>query len=217
MTFDIARHIGAIARAVETRDKDGRPARVVIATRTYATDADDLWDALTNIERMPRWFLPVSGDFRLGGRYQLEGNAGGEITRCEPPRLLAVTWEFGGDVSWVTVTLLPDPDGGTQLVLEHVAHVGDDLWDQYGPGAVGVGWDMALLALGKHISTGEAVDGKAEVAWLSTPEGKIFVEAASDDWCRASIKDGTDASAAKAAAERTRAAYAGEASPDPET
>ena len=44
-----------------------------------------MWDACTDPERIGRWFLPVSGDLRLGGRYQLEGNAGGEILRCEPP------------------------------------------------------------------------------------------------------------------------------------
>jgi len=29
--------------------------------------------------------------------------------------------------------------GGTQLRLEHIAHVQDDFWNQYGPGAVGAG------------------------------------------------------------------------------
>jgi uncharacterized protein YndB with AHSA1/START domain len=43
---------------------------------------------------IPRWFLPIAGDLRLGGRFQLEGNAGGEITECRPPRRLAVTWEL---------------------------------------------------------------------------------------------------------------------------
>ena len=31
---------------------------------------------------------PISGDLRLGGRYQLQGNAGGEILVCEPPQHL---------------------------------------------------------------------------------------------------------------------------------
>src|SRR5882724_8555264 len=29
------------------------------------------WDAMTNAERIPRWFLPISADLRLSGRYQL--------------------------------------------------------------------------------------------------------------------------------------------------
>ena len=31
----------------------------------------DLWEALTSAERIPRWFAPVSGDLRLGGRFQV--------------------------------------------------------------------------------------------------------------------------------------------------
>src|SRR5215469_9209234 len=123
MNIDPAAYVGAVIREVKSREHLGRPARVVIATRRYDTEIDDLWDAVTNPERIPRWFLPISGDLKLGGRYQLEGNAGGEITHCEPPRLLSVTWEFGGGTTWLTVTLADDPAGGTRLELEHIAHV----------------------------------------------------------------------------------------------
>jgi hypothetical protein len=51
---------------------------------------EDVWDAITSAERIPRRFLPVSGDLRLG-RYQLQGNAGGEITGCNPPRHLRLS------------------------------------------------------------------------------------------------------------------------------
>jgi uncharacterized protein YndB with AHSA1/START domain len=209
MEIDIAKHIGAVSREVASRDVEGRPARVVVATRTYDTTADDVWDAITNAERIPRWFLPISGDLRLGGRYQLQGNAGGEITQCEPPRHLAVTWEFGGNVSWVTVRLADDPNGGTRLELEHVAHVPDEMWNQYGPGAVGVGWDMALVGLAEHIATGAAIDRQAAEAWPTSENGKQFVTRASDDWSRASIAAGTDETAAKGAAKRTTAFYTG--------
>jgi uncharacterized protein YndB with AHSA1/START domain len=49
----------------------------VTITQVYAAPVEDVWDACTNPARIPRWFLPVSGELRLGGRYQLEGNAGG--------------------------------------------------------------------------------------------------------------------------------------------
>src|SRR5215217_1672578 len=119
MKMDIPRQIGAVARAVEHRTRDDREVRVVIAGRTYDTTVEDLWDALTSKERIPRWFLPVSGDLQLGGRYQFEGNAGGTITTCDPPRHVAVTWEFGGQVSWVDVRLEPTADGRAHLELEH--------------------------------------------------------------------------------------------------
>lgn len=209
MTFDPTLHLGAVTRVVETRARDGRPTRVVIATRDYPTTAADLWDALTNPERLPRWFLPVSGDLRLGGRYQFEGNAGGTITGCEPPEQLAVTWEYGGMVSWLTVTLAPEAAESTRLTLEHAAHV-DARWDEFGPGAVGLGWDMGLLGLGLHVGSREAVDPAEAAGWFASAAGKDFLRTASDDWARASIAAGTPRDAALAAAERTRAAYTGE-------
>ena len=125
-------------------------------------------DALTNPERIPRWFLPVSGDLRLGGRYQLEGNAGGEITACDPPHHLALTWEFGGEVTSVDVRLAEEPGGGTRLRLEHAGHVDDERWAEFGPGAVGVGWDLGLLGLDQHRITGGSVEGGT---WMATPAG----------------------------------------------
>jgi uncharacterized protein YndB with AHSA1/START domain len=209
MTQDIAGLIGAVTRQVTGREHNGRPARVIHASRDYDTTLEDVWDAITSAERIPRWFLPVSGDLRLGGRYQLQGNAGGEITVCNPPRHLALTWEFGGEVSFVKVDLSESPDGGTHLLLEHLAYVDDARWNQFGPGAVGVGWDMILMGLDRHLASGASFDPGEAMAWLGSPEGKDFVRRISDEWCRASIAFGTDADAAKAAAERTTAAYTG--------
>jgi uncharacterized protein YndB with AHSA1/START domain len=208
MKVDVASQIGAVTRVVTAREHNGRPARAVIASRVYDTTIDDAWDALTNGERIPRWFLPISGDLRLGGRYQLEGNAGGTITECEPPRHLAMTWEYGGDVSWVDVKLSEDA-GGTYVELEHIAHIDDDRWAEFGPGAVGVGWDLAIMGLDLHLRSGESADRPTAMAWMASDEGKAFMRGSSDEWCRASIAGGTDPAAAKAAAERT-AAYTGE-------
>ena len=208
MDIDIASEIAAVDRRVENRDHEGRPARVVIAGRTYPAPVTDVWDAITSPERIPRWFLPVSGDLRPGGRYQLEGNAGGEITRCDPPRHLALTWEFGDEVTRVDVRLEADPDGGTRLRLEHGGHVDDARWDEFGPGAVGVGWDLALVGLDLHLSTGAAVEGGS--AGMESAEGKAFMRGSSDAWGRASIAAGTPEDAALAAAARTSTAYAGD-------
>jgi uncharacterized protein YndB with AHSA1/START domain len=209
MNFNPAASLGAVVRKAVSRDHLGKPARVVIAERQYDTDVDDLWDALTNGERIPRWFLPISGDLRLGGRYQFKGNAGGEITRCEPPRLLSVTWEYGTEVSWLNVTLAAEA-AGTRLELEHIAHVSDERWDQFGPGAVGVGWDLGLMGLASHLASGAAVDRAVAFAWQASAEGKAIMREFSEAWGRASIAAGTDEAAARAAAGRTSAFYTGE-------
>ena len=206
---DILRDAGLVIREVRALEHDGEPARMVIASRAYDTSAEDLWDALTNPERIPRWFLPISGDLRLGGRYQFLGNAGGEITACEPPRRVAVTWEGpGGPVSWVTVTLEPESGARTRLRLEHMAPMGDGaFWDRFGPGAVGVGWDGAIRGLGLHIASGAAVDPAAAMAWSMSDAGKAFSRACSEDWGRAAIESGEDPAKAHAAAARTTAFY----------
>ncbi|WP_405164083.1 SRPBCC family protein [Nocardia sp. NBC_01499] len=203
---DPAAIAGLVAREVRTGSRDGAPTRIVIARRTYATDQADLWDALTNAERIPRWFLPVSGDLKVGGRYQTEGNAGGVVQECAAPRRFAVTWEMGPQVSWLAINLTASDDG-TQLELVHEAPVVPEFWDQYGPGAVGVGWDLGLMALGLHLSSGAAVDPAEGLAFPTTPEGTVFVETAAQGWADAAIGDGDDPAAANAAAQRTVTFY----------
>lgn len=212
MQIVVDRFIDAVSREVIDREYQGKPARAVVVRRSYSTTVEDLWDALTSAERLPRWFLPVSGDLRLGGRYQFEGNAGGEITACDPPRAFSVTWEFGVSPTWPTVRLSADAPSGAVLEMEHIAHIDDDTWNQYGPGAVGVGWDLALVGLGLHLADGSAILDHAEVeAWSASEEGKAFAHQSSEAWSRASIAAGTDEATAVAAAERTTAFYTGAA------
>ncbi|MDB5525395.1 MAG: polyketide cyclase [Rhizobium sp.] len=212
---DLTHYLGAVVRTVRKVDRDGQLARVVLATRTYPTDIADLWDALTNIGRIPRWFLPISGELRLGGRYQLEGNAGGEITECQPPKHLALTWEYGGNISWVTVTLQAETDSRTMLTLEHAAHVPDDFWEKFGAGATGVGWDLGLMGLALHIEKRATTPPEENAAWMASEDGRNFMRLSSDHWCVASIEDGEDGAWARAAAERTRQFYSGEGPEEP--
>lgn len=207
---DPTRHLGTVTRTVSTFERDGRPIRAVIASRTFATDIEDLWNAVTTAERIPRWLMPIEGELKLGGRYQLQGNAGGEITRCEPPHRLSVTWEFRDNVSWVDVTLEAKDGGSTLLTLEHTAEVPPEFWETYGPGATGVGWDLSLLGLGMHIEDGVRNAPEESAGWIASQGGKDYMRASSDAWCEAAIRGGEDATWAREAAERTRRFYMGE-------
>ncbi len=210
--MDYTNAFGAEFREVQDRTHDGQAVRVVVATRSYSTDRDDLWSALTDAERIPRWFLPVSGQLEVGGRYQLEGNAEGSVLRCDPPEALEVTWEFGGNVSWVHVRLAQD-EGGTRLTLEHLIpkdEASEKHWKQYGPGAGGVGWDLSFLGLALHLdSGGQAIDRSESDAWLASDAGKAFMRTSSSLWGEAHLKSGEDPEVAEAMARRTADFYTG--------
>jgi uncharacterized protein YndB with AHSA1/START domain len=205
--MDVADVVGATRREVRVAERDGRPARQVVAYRSYPTDLEDLWDALTSATRIPRWFLPVTGDLRVGGTYQLEGNAGGEVQECDPPRRFAITWGMGDDTSWVVVSLTPHGNEHTLLELVHTAVVPEEFWTLYGPGAVGIGWDLALLGLARHLPGEESLSHANLTAWMTSPAGLAFVGASNDAWAQANIEGGADTEQARAGAEQTLAFY----------
>ncbi len=209
--IDVSHQINSVDRHLGSRTLEAGEARTLTVSRVYDTPVDDLWDACTNPERIPRWFLPISGDLRPGGRYELQGNASGTIERCEPPHSLAATWEYGGQISWIELRLTPERDGRTRFALEHIAHVEDELWAQFGPGAAGVGWDLALLSLTLHLTSGgEPPEPQAIEAWQASDDGRHFARLSSERWSEASIAAGTDPAEAQAAAARTTDFYTSE-------
>lgn len=208
--IEVTGQINAVRRRVGERVLEAGTARTATVSQVYDTDVEDLWDAVTTPERISRWFLPVSGELRLGGRYELEGNASGTIERCDPPKGFSATWEYGGQTSWIEVRLTPEPDGGARFELEHIAHVDDDMWNQFGPAAVGIGWDQGLLGLALHLASGEGVPEGMGPEWAMTDEGKEFTRQSGEAWREAHIASGTDESVARACADRTIAAYTGD-------
>jgi hypothetical protein len=104
---------------------------------------------------MARWFIgreanaaavgfaiaPLRRGPELVLRASLEGNASGYIVRCDRPREIALTWEFG-ESSDVRVSLIPDGEE-TVLELEHspvpvdVVRTVGETW------GLGAGWELA--------------------------------------------------------------------------
>jgi uncharacterized protein YndB with AHSA1/START domain len=209
--IDIARELEAVQREVGSGRIAAGEGRAVRLRRTYDAPIEDVWAALTTPERIGRWFLPISGEYRIGGHYQFEGNAGGEILACERPNRLKATWVAGEpasprDISEVEVRLIPDGDERTVLELEHVAIVPDEMWNEYGPGAVGVGWEGGLLGLSLHLASGASIDDP--IAWQLSEDGRAFATGGSERWGDANVAAGADPADAKRAAANTSAFYA---------
>ena len=183
--IDTANQIDTIQREVATRTTETGEVVSVLLRREYAATVDDVWGAITDPERVRRWFMPVSGDFREGGDFQLEGNAGGRILRCDPPRLLRTT--FGDESSIVELRLAAGADEATILELEHtvpLAMAGSSAGALY----VGPGWDGAVMGLGLYL-TGEFTGDPVEAA--NSPEVIAFNGQSIEKWTAVLEASGT--------------------------
>lgn len=181
MIFDMLAELDAIHREV----RNGEAETVVVTlTRTYDADAEDVWEALTDPERLARWFSPVSGDLREGGTFSIQGNASGDIRRCEKPTWLSLT--FGSRDSIVDLRLSP---AGERTTLE-LAHSVPLAMAGSGAGALypGPGWDGALLGLGIFLR-GDAIGDPAEAA--NSPEVVEFNKGSIERWVTAVEASGT--------------------------
>ena len=99
------------------------------------------------------------------------------------------------------------------MTLEHTAII-EDHWNQFGPGAVGIGWDLAVMGLARHLATGASPDHATAETWMGSPNGKEFISQSGQFWRAAHVASGVDPASAKERAERTIAFYRGEIPPD---
>ena len=172
--------------------------------REYDAEPADVWDACTNPERIARWFSKVTGDLKEGGRYSIDGNASGTITECDPPRRLALDWEFGDHaLSWVTLELEPLDGDRCELVLRH-RQPRTEHWATYGPGATGVGWELTVLGLGMHLAGIESPPAEFE----ASPQAQDFARRSATLWGKAHEAAGAPAAVATKAAQATAEAFA---------
>ena len=204
MIIDIAKQIGAISREVSRQHTESGETVAVTLQRRYPADQADVWQAITDPDRVRRWFLPLTGDLREGGSFQLEGHAGGDIVTCEPPRHLMVT--FGGETSIVDVILSGD---GQQTLLKLTHSVPIELAGS-GAGAlyVGPGWDGALLGIARYLAE-EVIDDP--VAAANSSEMQDFNLSSIKEWVATIEVSGTaDADAIAAAQQASLAQFAPE-------
>jgi uncharacterized protein YndB with AHSA1/START domain len=151
--------LGTLTRTGDTTE--------VTFDRVYATDAADLWTAVTDPERLARWFAPVDGDLEPGGRFTIrfdDGDVPGcQVTDCDAPRGYAWEWPHTTHTSWVTVAVEPAGEGA-RLLLTHARL---SLTSAAGYAA---GWDVYVRRLGEVVAGRQAPDTWAE-DWSRAYEG----------------------------------------------
>ena len=104
------------------RGSDGDETVAVVFDRHYATTPEDLWQACTDPDRLARWFAPVSGDLRPGGRFTIHFDDADtpqcRVLTCKAPTRLVWEWPVSGVPSVVTAEVAADGEGA-RLLLRH--------------------------------------------------------------------------------------------------
>ena len=143
------------------RAADG--AGVVRVEERYATDIDDLWSALTDPDRLARWYGQVDGELGLGGEFRMYVDASGwegtgRVEACEPPRRLMVTTKELSESFRKTVeATLTSEDDHTVLVIEVRGMPLDKI------AFFGAGWQIHTEDLAAYLAGGER--GDTEARW----------------------------------------------------
>ena len=190
-----------VRRYVAT-DNECPDKRTIIITKSFPDDMSSLWDAVTDPKRLVTWFAPVQGELRLNGHYSISGNASGIILECNAPYSYALSWKCQGQ-SILQVKLADSGNNRTDLTLRHIVDV-DDHWRKYGPGAVGVGWDLTLLGLMLHM---EGFPKPSEEQFAASKQATAFTKSCSDAWMGEAVRAGEDVTWARNAAEETTKFY----------
>ncbi|WP_168211449.1 SRPBCC family protein [Actinosynnema sp. ALI-1.44] len=154
-------------------------AETLVMRRRYRASIEDVWDACTDPRRLAKFFMKPVGDFNVDGKFEFEGNAHGEVLRCEPPELLRFSWIYGSsDRDEVEIRLSPEGAETTVLELEHASttKLADSLLNdpETGMWGRGTGWELGLIAMEAHLC-GEFPDFDLASLDEDSPE---FAEAA---------------------------------------
>ena len=138
-----------------TRESDGYQ---IIFDRILPHNALVVWEAITNPEKMKRWFLETEIEFKVGGKIVFkfgdpdDSESYGKITRIEQGELFEYFWENaeGGPDELAKWELFPEGKSKTRLRLTY-----SRLSEKYGSLASG-GWHIML----DHLE--EVLNGRTE-------------------------------------------------------
>jgi uncharacterized protein YndB with AHSA1/START domain len=106
--------------------------------RVFNATPEELWDLWTNPALLDQWFRPNTSEYktksevdaRIGGRYRIAmthddhtDTVVGTFKELQKPHKLIYSWHWqnepADEVSEVSITFQPLPEGGTKLILDH--------------------------------------------------------------------------------------------------
>ncbi|WP_432889263.1 SRPBCC domain-containing protein [Kribbella sp. CA-245084] len=150
-------------------------AGVVRIEDRYDTDINDLWSAVTEPDRLARWYGKVDGDLRLGGAFTLyvesaDLHSTGRVDVCEPPRNVRVTTretvesaERGNGPAPFdkTIEATLTADGEQTILTIEVRGVPLDKIEYFG-----IGWQIHAENLAAYLAGSERTDTESHRAEL---------------------------------------------------
>jgi uncharacterized protein YndB with AHSA1/START domain len=152
-------------------------ARVAVFTRTYQTTVEDLWDACTHPDRLRRWYVPITGDLRVGGTFQQVNMGSGTILICDAPHYLKLSLGGGADEIELRLSAGPGTET-TTLELQHATtcdshNIGGQDYDAIF--CMGGGYYPRLQALDQHLR-GTLPDDYDSTAFHLNPDMHATIE-----------------------------------------
>ena len=156
---------------------DGGHGVVRIEDR-YDTGIDDLWSAITDPDRVARWYGRVEGDLRPGGEFRLRvagsgWDGAGRVEACEPPRHLRVrTKEEAEPYEEVLEATLTADGDQTVLVIEARGMPLDKV------AFYGAGWQIHGEDLAAYLAGRELADFRTRFGELVTPYQELAAKLA---------------------------------------
>ena len=141
-------------RSLGRRQIQAGHALMVVMGRGIAHPIGEVWSALTDPPSLAEWLAMPEGDLRRGGSYSLPDGSHGEILRCDPPRLLTVSWIREGMAPAELELRLAAEESSTRIELLY-ASVRKGFAVTAAPGAGiwtgGAGWEFFLDMMEEYL------------------------------------------------------------------
>lgn len=141
-------------RSLGRRQIQAGHALMVVMGRDIGHPVGEVWSALAEPAQLGEWMAVPEGDLRRGGAYSLPDGSHGEILRCDPPRLLTLSWNREGTSPAELELRLTAEESTTRIELRYAsvrkgfavtAVPGGGIWTG------GAGWEFFLDMLEEYL------------------------------------------------------------------